>query len=58
MNTQVTQIVQVDPIAATVFEPTAATPSSRSPKAYDRNAKIASVKALCAARLAAFESSL
>lgn len=61
MKTQITRIVAalaVDPCAATAFEPTAAAPSSRAPKAFDRTAKISSIKALCAARLAAFESSL
>jgi hypothetical protein len=61
METQITRIVAalaVDPSAPTMFEPTAAAPSSRSPKAYDRNAKIAQIKAMCSARLAAFESSL
>jgi hypothetical protein len=59
MKTEQTRVVAgfvVDVNAPTAFEPTAAAPSSRSPKAYDRTAKIASIKALCAARLAAFEA--
>ena len=57
MKTEQTRVVAgfvIDVNAPTAFEPTAAAPSSRSPKAFDRSARIASIKALCEARLNAF----
>jgi hypothetical protein len=58
-KTQATAIVRayvVDPTAATVCEPTSVAPSTRQPKLFDKAMKIASIKAMCAARLAAFEA--
>ena len=55
-RTEITEVVaKVDmALAATLCEPTVAAQSTREPKAYDKAALIAAVKACCADRMARF----